>query len=184
MCVCFPGVGAGRVRAADRRLFQPMLLHRHSRHQLRRTEGLCSRCQPDHRRVVNYTIDGSTPTSSSAMYLAPLLISSNLTIKAIGTAAGFADRSIASWSLPAQLQARSCGRRSFRTGGRPASQMPRRGLQTGANGWGNSELEDYCGWNSTTSPCDPANPNSYVEADGYCTLWRSSHRRLSLPLPG
>ena len=31
---------------------------------------------------------------------------------------------------------------------------------TGAGGWGNSELEDYCGWGSTVSPCSSATPNA------------------------
>jgi beta-glucanase (GH16 family) len=38
---------------------------------------------------------------------------------------------------------------------------------TGANGWGNQELETYCAYGSATSPCDPANPNAYVGNDGY-----------------
>jgi beta-glucanase (GH16 family) len=37
---------------------------------------------------------------------------------------------------------------------------------TGAGGWGNNELEDYCAWGSTTSPCDTAKPNAYVGTDG------------------
>jgi len=36
---------------------------------------------------------------------------------------------------------------------------------TGAGGWGNSELEDYCAWGSTTSPCDANKPNAYVGTD-------------------
>lgn len=38
---------------------------------------------------------------------------------------------------------------------------------TGAEGWGNSELETYCAYNSSTAPCDPKNPNAYVGTDGY-----------------
>ena len=38
---------------------------------------------------------------------------------------------------------------------------------TGGGGWGNSELEVYCGFGSTTAPCDPNNPNAYVGNDGY-----------------
>jgi beta-glucanase (GH16 family) len=38
---------------------------------------------------------------------------------------------------------------------------------TGAGGWGNQELETYCGWGSATAPCDAANPNAYVGSDGY-----------------
>jgi beta-glucanase (GH16 family) len=38
---------------------------------------------------------------------------------------------------------------------------------TGAGGWGNGELETYCAVGSSTAPCDPKNPNSYVGTDGY-----------------
>ncbi|HEY0794744.1 MAG TPA: glycoside hydrolase family 16 protein [Acidisarcina sp.] len=38
---------------------------------------------------------------------------------------------------------------------------------TGAGGWGNQELETYCGWGATTAPCDAANPSAYVGNDGY-----------------
>ncbi len=38
---------------------------------------------------------------------------------------------------------------------------------TGANGWGNRELETYCAWGSRKGPCDPAQPNAYVGGDGY-----------------
>jgi len=38
---------------------------------------------------------------------------------------------------------------------------------TGAGGWGNGELDDYCAWDSSVSPCDPKNPNAHVGTDGY-----------------
>ena len=41
---------------------------------------------------------------------------------------------------------------------------------TGSGGWGNSELEDYCGWNSSVSPCATASPNVYVGTDGYLLI--------------
>ena len=40
-------------------------------------------------------------------------------------------------------------------------------FDTGANGWGNHELEDYCAYGSTASPCNPFQPNSFVGTDGY-----------------
>src|SRR5215471_2697085 len=39
--------------------------------------------------------------------------------------------------------------------------------ETGANGWGNHELEMYCSYGSSHSPCDAANPNVFVGRDGY-----------------
>jgi beta-glucanase (GH16 family) len=38
---------------------------------------------------------------------------------------------------------------------------------TGNNGWGNQELENYCAWASNTAPCSASTPNSYVGGDGY-----------------
>jgi beta-glucanase (GH16 family) len=38
---------------------------------------------------------------------------------------------------------------------------------TGDSGFGNNELEDYCAWNSSVSPCNPAAPSAYVGTDGY-----------------
>lgn len=34
------------------------------------------------------------------------------------------------------------------------------------NGWGNHELETYCGPATTQPPCDPAQPNAFIAADG------------------
>lgn len=38
---------------------------------------------------------------------------------------------------------------------------------TGANGWGNKELENYCAWASNAAPCSTSNPNAFVGGDGY-----------------
>jgi len=35
---------------------------------------------------------------------------------------------------------------------------------TGAGGWGNDELEDYCGWTSTDPNCSSTSPSEYVAA--------------------
>jgi len=37
---------------------------------------------------------------------------------------------------------------------------------TGNSGFGNSELETYCAWGSTTAPCDATNPNAYADTSG------------------
>lgn len=36
----------------------------------------------------------------------------------------------------------------------------------GGNGWGNSELETYCAPQSDGAPCDPAQPNAYLDGQG------------------
>src|SRR6266566_4652035 len=38
---------------------------------------------------------------------------------------------------------------------------------TGNSGFGNNELENYCAWGSSTSPCSTANPSAFVGTDGY-----------------
>lgn len=38
---------------------------------------------------------------------------------------------------------------------------------TGGGGWGNGELETYCAYGMTTSPCNTGTPNVYVASDGY-----------------
>jgi beta-glucanase (GH16 family) len=39
--------------------------------------------------------------------------------------------------------------------------------ETGGNGWGNHELETYCSPATPQPPCDPAQPNAFVAADGF-----------------
>src|SRR5580704_4146576 len=38
---------------------------------------------------------------------------------------------------------------------------------TGDSGFGNHELETYCAWGSSASPCSTANPSAFVGTDGY-----------------
>ena len=45
---------------------------------------------------IYYTTDGSTPTTSSVQYFAPFLVASNITVKAIATAKGYSNSSVAS----------------------------------------------------------------------------------------
>jgi beta-glucanase (GH16 family) len=37
---------------------------------------------------------------------------------------------------------------------------------TGNSGFGNQELETYCAWDSSVSPCDNSHPNAYVDTSG------------------
>ena len=46
--------------------------------------------------TIYYTLDGTTPTTGSTVYSAPFTISSTTTVKALGTALGFANSSVAS----------------------------------------------------------------------------------------
>ena len=47
-------------------------------------------------------------------------------------------------------------------------------LETGANKWGNHELETYCAYGSSKPPCDPSLPNAFV-GNGYLHIVARSH---------
>ncbi len=120
--------------------------------------------------VVHYTIDGSAPTTSSPVYHAPILISSDLTINAIAVAPGLANSSVATWKPSSTPAAGALVWSDEFTNTTGANAQPNPVVwtyDTGASGWGNSELEDYCAWNSSVSPCNAANPNAFVGTDGY-----------------
>ena len=119
---------------------------------------------------VHYTIDGSPPTASSPVYQAPMLISTNLTIHAIATAPGAASSSVATWTPAATVAPGALVWSDEFTNATGANAQPNPAVwtyDTGASGWGNQELEDYCAWGSAASPCDPAKPNAYVGTDGF-----------------
>uniref|UniRef100_E6PYL1 Glycoside hydrolase, family 16 n=1 Tax=mine drainage metagenome TaxID=410659 RepID=E6PYL1_9ZZZZ len=119
--------------------------------------------------TVYYTTDGSTPTSSSTVYEAPFLVASNLTVKAITAGSGLNVSNVASQSFSPNIASGTLvWSEDFNNAGSTNTE-PNPAIwtyDTGNNGWGNNELEDYCGWGSTTSPCNPASPNAYVGTDG------------------
>jgi beta-glucanase (GH16 family) len=119
--------------------------------------------------TVHYTIDGSAPTASSPIFQTPMLISTNLTIKAVAIASGTSSK-VATWTPPATVASGALVWSDEFTNTTGANAQPNPAVwtyDTGAGGWGNSELEDYCGWASSVSPCDLTNPNVYVGTDGY-----------------
>ncbi len=121
-----------------------------------------------------YTVDGSTPTSSSQQYQAPFLVASNLTVNAIAIS-GASDplevSTVASQTFTPNIPSGTLvwSDEFTNTTGAPAQPNPLIWTyDTGGGGWGNQELETYCGWGSNTSPCSTANPSEYVGAtDGY-----------------
>src|SRR5580692_2639061 len=114
--------------------------------------------------IVYYTVDGSTPTASSQRYQAPFLVASNLTVKAIAIAAGTPSPVTSqtfTLNIPSGMLVWSDEFTS--SSSTPAQPNPLIWTyDTGAGGWGNNELETYCGWGSSTSPCSTANPSEYV----------------------
>jgi beta-glucanase (GH16 family) len=119
---------------------------------------------------IHYTVDGSTPTTASQIYEAPFLVASNLTVNAIAAASGDSNSAVATHNYapnipPGTLVWSDEFSNATTSNAQPDPQVWT--YDTGASGWGNNELEDYCGWGSTASPCNTASPNAYVGTDGY-----------------
>jgi beta-glucanase (GH16 family) len=119
--------------------------------------------------TIRYTIDGSAPTLASAVYFAPLLVASNLTVKAYSTLSGAADSSVTTEDFSPQIARGTLVWSDEFSNATPSSQQPDPSIwtyDTGNRGFGNHELENYCAWGSFTPPCDAAKPNAYVGTDG------------------
>jgi beta-glucanase (GH16 family) len=131
--------------------------------------------------AVYYTVDGSTPSASSQQYQAPFLVASNLTLKAIATAAGKADSTVTSQSFTPNIPAGTLVWSDEFTNSTGAAAQPDPKFwtyDTGNSGFGNHELENYCAWGSSASPCSTANPSAFVGTDGYL------HIEAQQPSPG
>jgi beta-glucanase (GH16 family) len=119
--------------------------------------------------TIYYTIDNSTPTSASQIFEAPFLVASNLTVEAIATAPRLAASKVTMQTFAPNIAPGtlvwSDEFDSSRTKSQPNAQIWT--YDTGNNGFGNHELENYCAWGSNTAPCSTARPNAYVGADGY-----------------
>lgn len=119
--------------------------------------------------TVHYTVDGSTPTASSQVYEAPVLIASNETVKAINVANGASSIATSFSFTPNIASGTLAWSDEFEnTSGEavgPGSTIWT--YDTGNGGFGNSELETYCAWGSNSTPCSTASPNAYVGTDGY-----------------
>lgn len=133
--------------------------------------------------VIHYTVDGSTPTPASPQYQAPFLVASNLTVKAIavGGAPVLMSSSVASQSFSPNIPSGTLvwSDEFPNTSGAPAQPNPAVwSYDTGNSGFGNSELENYCAWGSSTSPCSTTSPSEFVGTDGYL------HIEAQQPSPG
>lgn len=118
---------------------------------------------------IYFTLDGTTPTASSAQYLAPLLIASNLTLKAVATANGYGESDLAVAAFSPNIPSGTLVWSDEFTNSGSSNAQPNPANWTYDTGYrccGNNEQENYCAWGSSASPCSPSNPNAYVAPGG------------------
>ena len=119
--------------------------------------------------TIYYTLDGSTATSSSQKYQAPFLVDSNLTVKAIAVASGVSS-AVSSQAFSPNIPPGTLvwsDEFSNSTGVNAQPDPKTWTYDTGNSGFGNNELETYCAWGSSATPCSTSNPSEYVGTDGY-----------------
>jgi beta-glucanase (GH16 family) len=119
--------------------------------------------------TIYYTLDGSAPTNTSVQYFAPFLVSSNLTVKAIATAPGYLNSAAASKDFTPNIASGSLVWSDEFANSASGNALPDSKIWTYDTGYrccGNNELETYCAAGSATTPCDPTNPNAYIDATG------------------
>ena len=100
--------------------------------------------------TIYYTIDGSTPGTSSPQYLAPFLVASNLTVKAIAIAGG-SPSTVSALSFTSTVRSGTLVWSDEFTSSSSTPAQPNPAIwtyDTGTDCCGNGELEDYCAWAS------------------------------------
>jgi beta-glucanase (GH16 family) len=130
---------------------------------------------------MHYTLDGSTPTSSSPRYFAPFLIASSLTLKAVAAAPPLLNSKVASQTFSPNIASGTLvwsDEFSNNGSGNLGPDAKIWAYDTGTDCCGNHELETYCAYGSSASPCSTASPNAYVGTDGYLHIVAMS------PAPG
>ncbi len=116
--------------------------------------------------TIYYTIDGSTPGTSSPQYLAPFLVASNLTVKAIAIAGG-SPSTVSALSFTSTVSSGTLVWSDEFTSSSSTPAQPNPAIwtyDTGTDCCGNGELEDYCAWASTDPNCSTTSPSEYVAA--------------------
>ncbi|MGA7242275.1 MAG: family 16 glycosylhydrolase [Terracidiphilus sp.] len=118
---------------------------------------------------IYYTIDGSTPATTSQVYQAPFLVASNLTVNAIASASGFTNSSVVTQSFTPNIVSGTLVWSDEFSNSGTSNVLPNSKIWTYDTGYqccGNNEQENYCAAGSSTAPCDPNNPNAYLDTTG------------------
>ena len=116
-----------------------------------------------------YTVDGSTPTTSSPVYNTPFLVARTETINAVALVTADRQSEVATQTITLTIPSGTLVWSDEFDQASTANVSPSSSTwtyDTGAGGWGNSELETYCAAASSTSPCSSSSPNAYVSTDG------------------
>jgi beta-glucanase (GH16 family) len=119
--------------------------------------------------TIYYTLDGTAPTTASQVYHAPFLVSSNLTVKAIATASGYSTSTVATQSFAPNIASGTLVWSEEFSNSGTSSVLPDSKIWAYDKGYqccGNNEQEVYCAAGSSVAPCDPNNPNAYVDTTG------------------
>jgi beta-glucanase (GH16 family) len=120
--------------------------------------------------TIYYTLDGTTPNTTSQIYQAPFLVASNLTVNALATAPTYTNSSVATKTFTPGIASGTLVWSDEFTHSGSASSQPNSSVwtyDTGLNCCGNNELETYCAPTSNASPCSSTNPNAFVGTDDF-----------------
>ncbi len=119
--------------------------------------------------TIYYTIDGSTPSTSSTQYIAPFMVASNLTLNAIATASGDTNSNVTTQAFSPSIASGTLIWSDEFSNSTSSNTLPSATNWTYDTGYqccGNNEQETYCAAGSSTSPCDPSSPNAYIAPGG------------------
>jgi beta-glucanase (GH16 family) len=119
--------------------------------------------------TIYYTLDGTTPSTTSQQYQAPFLVASTLTVKALAVVSGSNNSSVTSQDFTPNIPSGTLVWSDEFANSGISTVLPDGKTWTYDTGYrccGNNELETYCAAGSTTSPCDSSNPNAYIDTTG------------------